>query len=360
VTLCADVAAIRRTLSILLGPGNVGELRALNVPNGRGYLETHAGYFNDLNAMAKEAARLSDIGAEGVYATLNPVRKELLARSANRVVGARKRGTSTSDRDVTHRRWLLVDLDPERPSGISSSDAEREIASARAADVCRGLCASDWPEPLVGDSGNGFHLLYRIDLEADDRGLVQGVLEALAVRYGDGAVKVDTSVFNPARIEPEPVHWLWNGRIARGKLTVIDGDPGLGKSVLTCEIAARLSTGRALEGDLAAAPVSSIMLSAEDGLADTIRPRLEVAGADLNRVHLVSTVPAPDGVEGLPEIPAISLFCVPRSNGRAPRSYSLTPWLSISRATLTRTVTRTSGALSPRSQSSPKGWASRS
>lgn len=94
-------------------------------------------------------------------------------------------------------------------------------------------------------------------------------------------------------VEPEMVEWLWPGRIPLGKLTILDGDPGLGKSMVTCDIAARVSTGREMPdgtfGDLDG-PVGVVLLSAEDGLADTIRPRLNAAGADCTRIAALTHV----------------------------------------------------------------------
>lgn len=87
-------------------------------------------------------------------------------------------------------------------------------------------------------------------------------------------------------IESQRVEFFWPGRLAAGKITVIDGDPGLGKSTLTLEIAARFSTGQPLYGGEPRPPRGVLIMSAEDGEADTIRPRLEVAGADLARCYI--------------------------------------------------------------------------
>ena len=88
-----------------------------------------------------------------------------------------------------------------------------------------------------------------------------------------------------ADIEPEDVEWLWRPYIPRGKVTSIEGDPGVGKSMLTCAIVADLSRGRKLPGNQGPSePIRALMLTAEDGLADTVRPRLEAFGADLPRI----------------------------------------------------------------------------
>ncbi len=93
-----------------------------------------------------------------------------------------------------------------------------------------------------------------------------------------------------AEVEAEEVAWLWPGRLAAGKLTLLIGDPGVGKSLLTLDAAARLSRGLPWPGGGVAPQGDVILLSAEDGLADTVRPRLEAAGADLDRVHVLSAV----------------------------------------------------------------------
>lgn len=92
-------------------------------------------------------------------------------------------------------------------------------------------------------------------------------------------------------VAPERVAWLWPGYLPVGKLVVIDGDPSVGKSTLTNDLAARVSTGRAWpDGAPNAGARGVLLLSAEDGLADTIVPRLTAAGADLTRVHALTEV----------------------------------------------------------------------
>lgn len=106
-------------------------------------------------------------------------------------------------------------------------------------------------------------------------------------------------------VEPERLRWLSRGRLAAGKLTVLDGDPGLGKSTALCDWSARVTRGDPLPDGEAGAPRGVVLLSAEDGLADTIRPRLEAAGADLARVVALVTVPDPADPTGVGRLPAI-------------------------------------------------------
>lgn len=95
-----------------------------------------------------------------------------------------------------------------------------------------------------------------------------------------------------SEVNPEPVEWLWPGRIPRGKLTVLDGAPKVGKSTLAFDLAARVTTGRSMpEEEEAGDPAAVVLLTAEDGLADTVRKRLDSAAADCSRVVALESVP---------------------------------------------------------------------
>src|SRR5262249_6587201 len=148
--------------------------------------------FRDREALTKHLAARN--GDASVYVTLNPVVPSLLARRANRVRSRAR--TTTSDKDIERRRWLLVDCDPVRPAEISSTDAEHEEALDRARTIRFELGEEGWPAPALADSGNGAHLLYRIDLPNDDAAaiLVENVLKTLARRFDDESVKVDQTV----------------------------------------------------------------------------------------------------------------------------------------------------------------------
>ena len=93
-------------------------------------------------------------------------------------------------------------------------------------------------------------------------------------------------------VEPESMQWLWPSRFALGKLTLIAGDPGLGKSFLTLDMAARVSSGKPWPDARDETQLSGgvVLLSAEDGVADTIRPRLDAAGADVSRISALDAI----------------------------------------------------------------------
>jgi RecA-family ATPase len=117
-------------------------------------------------------------------------------------------------------------------------------------------------------------------------------------RVGDDGVGILLS-----DVEPERVDWLWPGRIPKGKLTVVDGDPGLGKSAATVDLAARVSAGLDLPDDTPCEAAGAVICSAEDGLADTIRPRLDAAGGDPEKVLSLATVTDEEGLQRPLSIP---------------------------------------------------------
>jgi RecA-family ATPase len=88
-------------------------------------------------------------------------------------------------------------------------------------------------------------------------------------------------------IVAEPVNFLWKPYISRGKISIIQGDPGEGKTTMALAVAAALTTGGELPGGGDSEPVHIIFQTAEDGLADTIKPRLELFGADHSKVHVI-------------------------------------------------------------------------
>ncbi len=91
-------------------------------------------------------------------------------------------------------------------------------------------------------------------------------------------------------VKPEHVSWLWPGRLPAGKLVVLDGDPAVGKSTLAVDLGARVSVGATWPDGTDCPTGDVLILSAEDGLADTIRPRLDAAGGDPARVHALTDI----------------------------------------------------------------------
>jgi hypothetical protein len=190
----SDPVEIQRALALMVD----SEVFEIRIPKAGRY-RTIRGYFNDLSAAVKSAEAWSG-QAPAVYITLNPVNPALLARANNRMETFAE--STTSDTDILSRRWFLIDVDPKRPAGISSSHSEHAAALEKARQVRAWLTEQGWPAPIEADSGNGGHLLYRIALsnEPDNTLLLQRALQALAARFDSAAVSVDTGVFNASRI----------------------------------------------------------------------------------------------------------------------------------------------------------------
>ncbi|MCA1917156.1 hypothetical protein, partial [Methanospirillum hungatei] len=199
---------ILHTLHTLFQPGSVLELRALWKNGG-----VASGYYTDYDKMAQDATildGLSDIA--GIYVVANEINPDLFARRANRLnMKLSRDDKTTGDEDIIRRNWFLIDVDPRRPSGISSTDAEHEAALRKADRIRDFLSEHGWPEPICADSGNGAHLMYRIDLPNDDASqrLIKSALTVLSALFSDDESEIDTTVSNAARI------WKLYGTLSR-------------------------------------------------------------------------------------------------------------------------------------------------
>lgn len=194
-----DANEITHALRLWFQAGDVLEVRVLDAVSAD-YRREHieSGYFDYEHISAVPEALKRLLSFRGVYVTVNPVNPDLLARAVNRLRPA-GRNPTTADTDIVLRRWLLIDCDPRRASGVSSSNAEHESALAKAREIRDGLSSLGWPDPIMTDSGNGAQLMYRIDLPADDGELVRRVIGEIA-KASSEQVAIDTSVHNPARI----------------------------------------------------------------------------------------------------------------------------------------------------------------
>lgn len=199
----------------------VTELRALQVPGWKGSKATDECGFFDLGTQLGRSAlhqvvkgyvtRPDAEQPEGIYLTMNPIDPVFLARAEN-AMGKKGKKISAEDVHVIARRWFVVDADPVRPiSGISATDSEKAAARSVIDAVREDLAAHGFADPMFCDSGNGFHLWYRIDLPRDDGGFVEHTIKGLARRHNTARATVDTSVFNPSRIMKVPGTWARKG-----------------------------------------------------------------------------------------------------------------------------------------------------
>jgi hypothetical protein len=199
-------------VALFLPPGGAIEVRSFGTTEG-----TLSGGFDDPGRLVAAISELDVValGAAGLYCTANPVNPALLTRAPNtlRVIGL---GEGAGNGDIVARRWFLIDFDPVRLAGISSTEAEHNVAISRARE-CQGWLVESLGFPLssmvLADSGNGAHLTVHIDLpnDAASATLLQHCLKALDTRFSDSQIKVDPAVWNAGRIWKLPGTWARKG-----------------------------------------------------------------------------------------------------------------------------------------------------
>lgn len=197
-TRLVNVEEVRRAYDLHTTPGQIVEIRALKASRDQNsrYTETLGGYFDNPDDLIREICTIRS--AMGIYITLHPCDPNLLHRAKNKLVKQDK-DFSTPDKYITGYQRLAIDCDPERVSGISSTEEEHQKALAMCRKIREALREQGWPEPVLADSGNGGHLLYRIDLPTSDAQLVKRTLEGLQ-QFNESDVHVDLTLFNPSRI----------------------------------------------------------------------------------------------------------------------------------------------------------------
>jgi hypothetical protein len=204
------LANIRLGIALLFKPGQLIELRAFR-NNGK----PRGVYYDDHEALAKTVERLdSDPRITALYYVINAVKPNLPktrglpvnpndAQVDEIIDGAGSQLTSNDD--VETLNWLFIDVDTNRAAGFEhepSSKEEKKATQLVAKEVLKTLEEKGWPQPLLGDSGNGYHILAKINMMNTPHNvhLLVDCLKALAVRHDCTACHIDAGVFNPARL----------------------------------------------------------------------------------------------------------------------------------------------------------------
>lgn len=188
-----DILRVKDALSVLKPNNQLFEVRILK---GKAII---SGYFTDVDVLEK-AFKTVDLRGANIFYTLNEIDPDCYARNQKDKFLQEK--TTTSDSDIVSFQWLLVDLDPVRKTGISSTNTELIKAYDKAQRVVEYLRDKGFPAPVMACSGNGMHLLYRVALanNNDNVKLLEKCLKALDLLFSDEYVEIDKKVFNPARI----------------------------------------------------------------------------------------------------------------------------------------------------------------
>ena len=189
----------KRALELLKPAGELFEIRTISKKGKDGII--YSGYFTDAEKVVDVLSKheFPDNMNTQVYFTLNSINKEIIKKDKDNKLC---RGNTTADENITAYKLLLIDLDTERETGTSSSNEELEKSHQKAVKVYQTLKEYGFSEPVTALSGNGYHLLYKVNFEntPENVQLVKNFLGTLNRLFSDNMVKIDTSVFNPARI----------------------------------------------------------------------------------------------------------------------------------------------------------------
>ena len=169
---------IKYTFELMKQPNEVVEIRIIESTG-----KTYSGYFKDIDILVKEVSRFNNFN---IYFVLNHINEACFSREqSNKIIDKPK--NTTSDNDIDNRDWLLIDIDTKRATGVSSTDEEKLNSKDTANKVFSFLRDLGFSKPISCDSGNGFHLLYKINLpnNNESKELLQKVLQAteVLVRY---------------------------------------------------------------------------------------------------------------------------------------------------------------------------------
>ena len=198
-----DTNNITKAIELLHSNDELFEIRLIN----GGY--NASGYFTNADTAIKALqdfhpewnARTKTARASNIFITLNPINMSCYSRQQHDCFMENVQPT-TKDNEITALHWLLIDLDPKRMSGVSSSEEELKLAKTKARTIHDFLSNRGFKEPIRAMSGNGIHLVYRFDVPntAENVAVFENALKILSEKFSDDEVEVDTTVFNPARI----------------------------------------------------------------------------------------------------------------------------------------------------------------
>ena len=198
-----DTNNITKAIELLHSNDELFEIRLIN----GGY--NASGYFTNADTAIKALqdfhpewnARTKTARASNIFITLNPINMSCYSRQQHDCFMENVQPT-TKDNEITALHWLLIDLDPKRMSGVSSSEEELKLAKTKARTIHDFLSNRGFKEPIRAMSGNGIHLVYRFDVPntSENVAVFENALKILSEKFSDDEVEVDTTVFNPARI----------------------------------------------------------------------------------------------------------------------------------------------------------------
>lgn len=191
-----DEEMIRQTISLLKPNNELFEVRIIGKGNRKRII---SGYYTDADTLIKQFDLIDPRGAN-IYITINKVNEDCYAREQHDCF--RQTDANTHDHEIDAYEWLFIDLDPERIAEVSSSDEELKEAEVLSGKVYEYMKNLGFKEPIRAMSGNGHHLLYKINLPntEESKNLVEKCLTVLADMFNNGKVKIDIVNHNQSRV----------------------------------------------------------------------------------------------------------------------------------------------------------------
>lgn len=162
------------------------------------YKRTYSGYFTDVNTLLNEIRKYDNCN---IYFTLNAINPACYDREQHDRIVTKPKST-TSDNDIVGRDWILIDIDTKRPSDTNSTDEEKEMAKEVVNNVFKFLRDEGFEKPVVCDSGNGFHLLYKIAMKNSNENttICKEFLQVLDMLFSNPNVEIDCTTHNASRV----------------------------------------------------------------------------------------------------------------------------------------------------------------
>lgn len=193
----------------ILNPSEIAKAIQIMKPDGQLFecrliynsKKMYSGYFRSADTLWNAFNGIDDFGDCNIYITLNELNAQCYNRS-QRDRFIRNADATTSDNDVTGYDWFLIDLDPIRPTKTPSSESQVEMARILCGRIMQFLENVGFEKPIVGFSGNGYHLLYKVFMKnnPDNKKLLENSLKTLGMLFSDEYISVDEKVFNPSRV----------------------------------------------------------------------------------------------------------------------------------------------------------------
>lgn len=162
------------------------------------YKRTYSGYFTDVDTLLNEIRKYDNCN---IYFTLNAINPACYDREQHDRIVTKPKST-TSDNDIVGRDWILIDIDTKKPSDTNSTDEEKEMAKEVVNNVFKFLRDEGFEKPVVCDSGNGFHLLYKIAMKNSNENttICKEFLQVLDMLFSNSNVEIDCTTHNASRV----------------------------------------------------------------------------------------------------------------------------------------------------------------